>query len=69
MTETWDITYTVAPDDETPHTQRIQVTDPDPQPGHGPSIATLHRALRKAVPHLAALPPEAVEIIKVREAD
>jgi hypothetical protein len=71
------IDYVIAePDDETEpvrQTLRVQVTDPAPQPGYGPAIAYIHRALREAIreadpdAYAQIEHPDQLVIIKVRD--
>lgn len=68
---TYDIRYSLAPDGETVHTKRVTVHDPNPQPGFGPSLGVIHRALRESNPaefaHLRY--SEELQIISVTTAD
>lgn len=47
---TYRIRYVLAPDQQTVHEAVLDVVDPDPQPGYGPSLGVIHRALRRSDP-------------------
>jgi hypothetical protein len=64
----YDIRYVLGPDGENVRTRRITVTDPDPQPGCGPSLGVIHKALRESNPEEfgGMRHPEELQILSVR---
>lgn len=68
---TWiyDVTYVLAPDGETQRVKRLTIEDPYPQPGYGPAIGTIHRALRESSPEEFGGMTDPGELVIIRTAE